>query len=312
VHLLRETFENLKTAIRSWGKYVPWPVVQLLYTSGESVLEVRELEVTMFFSDIQDFTSKVENMHPESALMLLSRYFRDMSKVVDDRRGVVIEFIGDAILAIYGEPLVNPNHAYFGVCGALEMISALERINRWLVGKQLPEVNIRCGLHTGKVLVGNMGGKSRRKYGIIGEDADFPGYLEEMNKLFGTTILITQNTYNHLQRGSRLTSLTIRPVDYVRLRKDPAAPMELIYEVIVCQNSTRRGIRKAVEMHSKAMQFYVAEDYEEAAQKFARVRDMMAEALGESAPPDGPSTVLLKRCLEHLGPEGSDRRVELI
>merc|ERR1719456_1366495 len=111
VRLIRRTFENMKKAIKSWGKYVPWPVVQLLLRANvEANLSVNEVEVTIFFSDIASFTTIVESMPPESSLLLLSRYFNDMSKVIDDHGGVVLEFIGDAIQCIYGAPLSNENH----------------------------------------------------------------------------------------------------------------------------------------------------------------------------------------------------------
>merc|ERR1712066_873274 len=101
----------MKKAIKSWGKYVPWPVVQiLLHTGVDASHGVKEKEVSVFFSDIASLTTIVETLPPESSLLLLSRYFNDMSKVIDDHGGVVLEFIGDAILCIYGAPLINPDH----------------------------------------------------------------------------------------------------------------------------------------------------------------------------------------------------------
>merc|ERR1712060_459558 len=84
VRLIRRTFDNMKTAIKSWGKYVPWPVVQVLLASGvEASIDVKEKEGSIFFSDIASFTTMVESMPPERSLMLLSRYFNDMSSVID-------------------------------------------------------------------------------------------------------------------------------------------------------------------------------------------------------------------------------------
>merc|ERR1739848_101222 len=108
---IQRIFENMKKAIKSWGKYVPWPVVKLLLAANvEANLEVNEVEVTIFFSDIASFTTIVESMPPESSLLLLSRYFNDMSKTIDEYGGIVLEFIGDAIMSIYGAPVPNPDH----------------------------------------------------------------------------------------------------------------------------------------------------------------------------------------------------------
>merc|ERR1739844_828937 len=131
----------MKKAIRSWGKYVPWPVVTLLLRSGvDAKPGVKETEVTIFFSDIAGFTTIVESIKPESSLLLLSRYFNDMSKVIDDHLGIVIEFIGDAILAVYGSPQKNQDHANLAVKSTLRMLSTLTRINEWSEKKGLPEV----------------------------------------------------------------------------------------------------------------------------------------------------------------------------
>merc|ERR1719440_1857662 len=129
VRLIRRTFENMKKAIKSWGKYVPWPVVQLLLRANvEANLEVNEVEVTIYFSDIAGFTTLVETLPPESSLLLLSRYFNDMSKVIDDHGGVVLEFIGDAIQCVYGAPLNNLDHPTSAVKASLRMLAALRRM----------------------------------------------------------------------------------------------------------------------------------------------------------------------------------------
>merc|ERR1719311_624527 len=132
VRLIWNTFENMKTAIRSWGKYVPWPVVQLLlFANVEARLQVEEKWVTVFFSDIASFTTIVENLPPERSLTLLSRYFNDMSRVIDAHGGVVLEFIGDAISAIFGAPLVSENHATNAVRAVQKMLAALKKMNEW-------------------------------------------------------------------------------------------------------------------------------------------------------------------------------------
>ncbi|CAE7319836.1 cya1, partial [Symbiodinium pilosum] len=91
IRLMESIFDKTKTAIRSWGKYVPWPVVQILLAAGiDSSLKMGTTEVTMFFSDIASFTTIVEKLPPERSLVLLSRYFNDMSQVIDTHGGIVI------------------------------------------------------------------------------------------------------------------------------------------------------------------------------------------------------------------------------
>merc|ERR1719163_1043978 len=104
-------------------------------------------------------------------------------------------------MAIYGAPVANEDHASSGVKAALRMLAAVKRINEWSATKQLPEVGIRCGVHTGNVLVGNMGFHSRMKYGIVGEDASIPSLLEETNKTYSTNMLISSETFERISES---------------------------------------------------------------------------------------------------------------
>eukprot|EP00913_Durusdinium_trenchii_P028135 g26379.t1 len=192
IRLLRRRFNGMKTAIRSWGKYVPWPVVQLMMRKdAEANIEVSERQVTMFFSDIASFTTI------------------EMSKIVDQHGGIVVEFIGDAILCIYGAPVVNDKHATVAVMAAAEMLAAMTGINQWLTRRDLPKIAIRCGIHTGEVLVGNMGMQYRIKYGIVGDECSMPGRLEELNKTYGTQLLVSESTHSDME----IDGFVSRPID---------------------------------------------------------------------------------------------------
>jgi adenylate cyclase len=297
VRLIRRTFENMKKAIKSWGKYVPWPVVQLLLRANvEANLEVNEVEVTIYFSDIQSFTTIVESMNPESSLLLLSRYFNDMSKVIDDHGGVVLEFIGDAILCIYGAPLINADHASAGAKAALRMLGSLRRMNEWSAQRELPEVKIRCGVHTGKVLVGNMGFHSRMKYGIVGEDSHMPSTLEEINKTYGTNMMISQTTWEKIDTDSVFIT---RPADYVQLRKARGSSGEIIYQVIERERKTYRASRywNPFELHGEAFKLYRERSFEEAHKRFIRVGRMMEDITGSE---DEASKLMVKRCESYM------------
>lgn len=297
VRLLQRMFENTKKAIRSWGKYVPWPVVKLLLSAGvDAKPGVTEKEVTLFFSDIASFTTIVESIPPESSLLLLSRYFNDMSKVIDEHGGIVIEFIGDAILSVFGAPLRNPDHPTATVRATLRMLGALAKINQWSQTKGLPEVSIRCGIHTGPVLVGNMGFHSRMKYGVVGENANIPARLEELNKTYGTNMLISEATHRLLDAEAFIT----RPIDYVYVRQGPDAVGEPVFQVLGRAGSNSRLLellQPVAELHTAAMSYYRNRDFQEAAQRFEEVTQQMKEITGAE---DQPAEMLLKRCKVYM------------
>lgn len=293
IRQIRNTFEKMKKAIKSWGKYVPWPVVSmLLRTNVEAVLKVEEVEASMYFSDIAGFTTIVEQLQPEKSLLLLNRYFNDMTKVIDDHGGVVIEFIGDAILCIYGQPLLNPYHPSAAVKGALRMLSVLRKLNAWSVQKGLPEVNIRCGVHTGQVLVGNMGFQSRIKYGIVGEDSQIPSRLEELNKTYTSNCLISHSTFYQLVDNMFIS----RPVDWIRLRHAPGSEPEYIHQVMDRFRGSDKShpLWQACEVHAEAMEHYKQCEFEEAIGKFEQAGELVKAHL--KIEEDGPSALLIKRC----------------
>jgi len=257
--------------------------------------------VTILFSDIASFTTIVENMEPESSLLLLSRYFNDMSKVVDDHGGVVLEFIGDAIQCIYGAPLSNENHPVAAVEASLRMLGALRRMKDWCKARDLPEVKIRCGLHTGRVLVGNMGFHSRMKYGIVGEESTIPSKLEELNKSYKTSILMSESTYERLPPNM----FHIRPIDYIYLRKAQGSTSELIYEVLPLKGRSLLGGRM-ITLHAEAMAEYRRQEFLSAQLKFEQVNAIALDLTGVE---DGPASLMATRCstlLETPPPQGWD------
>lgn len=301
VRAIRRTFENMKKAIKSWGKYVPWPVVQtLLRANMEADLEVEDLEVTMYFSDIANFTTIVENLSPDSSMLLLVRYFNDMSKVIDDHGGIVVEFIGDAIQCIYGAPLANPDHPTNAVKASIRMLSALRRMNEWCIGQDppLPQVSIRCGVHTGSVLVGNMGFDlglhSRMKYGIVGEDSHIPPRLEEANKMYGSKMIISQSTYDKLGENEGFIT---RPVDFIQLRENSEA--EPIYEVLDRdkRHMTQHPLFPMTQKYASAMEEYRNRDFASAAKLFEEVQEMKKQATDQD---DIASELMRKRCESYI------------
>eukprot|EP00929_Paragymnodinium_shiwhaense_P039304 TRINITY_DN20667_c0_g2_i1.p1 TRINITY_DN20667_c0_g2~~TRINITY_DN20667_c0_g2_i1.p1 ORF type:complete len:1074 (+),score=206.55 TRINITY_DN20667_c0_g2_i1:143-3364(+) len=301
VRLMRRTFENMKKAITSWGKYVPWPVVhQLLRAKVSPTLQVDEIPVTMFWSDIASFTTIVESMTPAQSLVLLSRYFNDMSQIIDEYGGVVIEYVGDAIQCIYGAPVENPDHPLSAVQAALQMMDVLPRLNLWLAESDLPQISVRCGIHTGTVLVGNMGFKSRMKYGIVGEECHVAPKLEELCKTYSTQVLISQDLHSTLMDNLRLADeFLCRPIDVVHLRPHIGPMPEVIYEVrqVPPHSQRRRQMRAAFSTHAKAMSAYKEQLFEQAAATFDLVGTLMKELTGQD---DQPSLLLAGRCRSYI------------
>mmetsp|Transcript_104912 Transcript_104912/g.313442 ORF Transcript_104912/g.313442 Transcript_104912/m.313442 type:complete len:234 (-) Transcript_104912:17-718(-) len=213
--------------------------------------------------------------------------------IIDEYGGIVIEFIGDAILGIFGKPVVSEEHPTLAVKAAICMLEQLSVINKWLAERGLPELSIRAGVHTGRSLVGNMGFESRMKYGIVGEESEIPSRLEEMNKNFSTKLMISHATFARLVPDTFI----VRPVDYVRLGSDERG--QPIYEVMSRNRKSSRSEFKlrTAALHTEAMNLYRARQFREAAERFIVVRGQMRM---QEDMDDQPSAMMIKRCKAYL------------
>lgn len=198
-------FDHLKHV---FGRYVvPDVVDELLRDTSQLELGGQVRDVTILFSDIRGYSTLSEHMTPTETIDLLNRYFGAMSKVIDAERGTIIEFEGDAILAVFGAPLEQPDHADRAVRTAIAMHAEVERLNRtwtadgtahhWLeLG--LADFRIRIGIHSGQVVVGNVGSETRTKYAVIGDTVNTAARVEQLNKALRSRMLFTRPVLDRL------------------------------------------------------------------------------------------------------------------
>lgn len=194
--------------IRSvFGRYVAPDVVDEILESGALELGGELKDVTIVFSDIRGYSTLSEQMSPVQTIDLLNEYFSAMGEVITHFRGTIIEFEGDAILVVFGAPLTQEDHANRAVRAALMMLEVVDELNtRWerdgtaqlwkRVG--IPKFKVRLGIHSGQVVVGNVGSQRRTKYAAIGDAVNTAARVESMNKTLGTSLLMTEQTQKQL------------------------------------------------------------------------------------------------------------------
>ena len=151
-------------------------------------------DVSILFSDLRGFTTLSETMPPDVVAARLNEYFEAMSAAIFRHRGMINDFIGDAIMAIFGAPLADREHALHAARAALAMDEALHRLNARWKEEGLPLLRMGIGIHTGEVFAGNIGGRVRVKYTIVGDAVNVASRVEGLNKDLGTTILVTEAT----------------------------------------------------------------------------------------------------------------------
>jgi adenylate cyclase len=166
---------------------------------GELALGGETKPVTIFFSDIRDFTSISEKLEPNEVVEFLNAYMTRMVECVNKTGGVVDKFIGDAIMAVWGAPISsgNPAHDAFNcVRSALMMRLVLKEFNKNRGGDKKPIIKMGCGINTGKVIAGQIGSNQRMEYTVIGDAVNLASRTESLNKPLCTDILITENTWH--------------------------------------------------------------------------------------------------------------------
>ena len=177
----------------SFARYLSRDVMARVLSDAPS-LRGEHREVSILFSDLRGFTTLSEQMEPEQIAAHLNEYFDAMTSAIFAHRGMINDFVGDAVMAVFGAPVADAEHAWHAVQSARDMDRALEALNRRWDAAGLPRLRMGIGIHTGAVFAGNVGGRDRIKYTVIGDPVNVASRVEGLNKELGTTILITEET----------------------------------------------------------------------------------------------------------------------
>ena len=258
---------------------------------GELQLGGEEVECTALFTDIAGFTTVAERMKPAEVSRMLNAYFTEVMDSVFDKRGTVIQFIGDGVYALWGAPVKTSEHARLSCEAALATEAAIERFNQ---SGRFPPLRTRFGLNTGPVLVGNLGSTRRFDFTGIGDTVNLASRLEGLNKYFGTTILITEST--RAQTPATIASLQMgliravgktRPVGLHALFAPPLDP------ALVSQWDGARASFTAREWEKAAAEFAAVEQSEpRLAQAAVLYQEQIARHRPAAPPPDWQGEII--------------------
>jgi class 3 adenylate cyclase len=206
IRRLAEDLELHNRFIQSlFGRYLSDEVVAGLLASPEGPrLGGEQRKVTLLMSDLRGFTPLTEGLAPERVLHLLNSYLAAMADVILAHQGTIDEFVGDAILAIFGAPLARPDDTRRAVACAVQMQAAIQALNRRNETEGLPRLEMGIAIHTGEVIVGNVGSERRTKYGVVGSAVNHAGRIESFT--VGGQVLISDATLREAGDGVRVGS----------------------------------------------------------------------------------------------------------
>ncbi|KJC53520.1 adenylate/guanylate cyclase domain-containing protein [Bradyrhizobium sp. LTSP857] len=273
---------------KSFAFYLAPEVINSMVTSGKMpVLGGEMRNITMFFSDLSGFSSIAEKMTPGELVALMNEYLSAMTDIIESHGGYVDKYIGDSIVAMFGAPADDPDHARNAVAAALQCRDRLEELNDNHPAFKSRGLAHRIGLNSGEAVVGNIGSRRRFNYTVMSDTVNLASRLEGANKYFGTTIMASEMTVNQ-SRGA----YTWRELDTVRVqgRDEPIRVYEPLADMN--QETQEQGLRAAT--YARGLACWRARDFAQAADVFesAAVDDppcryfaMRARALAAKPPP---------------------------
>ena len=282
---------------RTFGQYIdPRVLEQVILHPGVEADGRRVMSVS--FADLVGFTGLGEHLTATGLVNLLNRHFTLQAAAVQQEQGVIDKFIGDAVLAFWGPPFTLPEeHALRACRAALNQIEALKTLRADLpeltgLRKHLPQVDLRLGISTGEVVVGNIGSENTRSYTVIGDTVNLGQRLEAANRFYGTQILVSEAT-----REGAGAAIVTREIDFlvVKGKAEPARAFELLG----LQGETSEATLELCDRFAAALAAYRSQDWDRAG---AALRDCLA-----LCPNDGPSMVFIERIQQlRLQPPGED------
>jgi len=253
IRMIQSSFQVMDTALQSFGKFVPMAVVKRIVadSNNQGQLFLDRRNVTVMFTDIEGFTTLSESISAEALVEILADYLEEVSGIIIATGGTVVDFIGDAVVAIWNAPTDVPDHALCAATCAIRYIRVMGELNnKWLSKRMVKEpLNVRIGVHTGPVYAGNIGSSKRMKYDSIGDTMNLASRLEGLNKRYKTKVIVSEETRNAIQ--PRMIS---RPLEYVVVKGKTSRTQ--VHELLAdTQESGEQEVSKANAKQSASMAF---------------------------------------------------------
>jgi len=214
------------------------------------VLAAAKKTIAILFSDIKNFTSIAEEMDPDQLTHLICEYFDELSKIIISNKGTIDKFIGDSIMAFWGAPLSEEKPCFHAAKSALISLHYLEILNAKWQSEGKPKLLTRFGIHIGEAIVGNIGSAERLNYTAVGDAINIASRLENINKIYGTKIIVSEDVYQFIK-----DQFVLRMLDHVTLKGK--AKVSYIYELIAEDvNQIPYDIHAYSTQFSKGFAFY--------------------------------------------------------
>jgi adenylate cyclase len=263
VSYVLETHDRQQLAAR-FGQYVPTQVAQALAEDPDVFsMDGEAREMTVMFADIRDFTAIAERLEPRELVKLLNDVFTPLTEVVHRHGGTIDKYIGDALMAFWGAPLRDPEHAQRAVLAAVEMQAALARLRGDLARRGGPAVEMGIGLNTGTMSVGNMGSRYRVAYTVVGDPVNLAARVQALTREIRADVLVTEAVREHAP------ALLYREIGTLRVRGK--AEGFRLFQPIGRKEALTPELAAWLADHEQALASFYARRWDEAVTRFGRL-----------------------------------------
>jgi adenylate cyclase len=251
---------------KTFGQYIPPELVAEMNKSGQQVsIGGESREMTVLFSDVRGFTTISEGLAPQELTVLMNAFLSPMTHVIHDHRGTIDKYMGDAIMAFWGAPLHDPDHARHAVQAALGMVRKMEELKDDFIARGWKPIKVGIGLNTGIMNVGNMGSDFRMAYTVLGDAVNLGSRVESLTKQYGVNMMVTEYTQ------AAVPGLVSREIDLVRV-KGKDTPVRL-YEPLGFEGEVDAEMVAALSKHLAALAMYREQKWDAARMAFQELHN---------------------------------------
>jgi len=285
IKFMRE--ESQKRFIKSAFSYYLSPSVidEIIKDPDSLELGGEDREITIFFSDIKGFSTISEKLTPRELVVRLNEYLTEMTDIILKYSGTVDKYIGDAIMAFYGAPVLMPDHHVQACLAAIDMKKRLRELQEKWRKEDVEPIFARMGIHSGKATVGNMGSRTRMDYTVMGDAVNLASRLEGANKSFNTAAMISGSTYE----GAR-KEIDARQLGRIKVVGKQEAVA--IYELMGRRGQLPGRIYEMLEKYNQGREYFTNRDWKQA-------RTLFRAAL-KIVPDDAPSRIYAEQCDQYI------------
>lgn len=247
-----------------FGQYVPPELVDEMDKQGSKIsMEGENRDMSVLFSDVRGFTTISEGLEPQELTQFMNEFLSPITEVIHDHRGTIDKYMGDAVMAFWGAPLKDPDHARNALLAGMGMIRAMRTLAEDFRARGRPELRIGVGINSGPMNVGNMGSKFRMAYTVLGDAVNLGSRLEGITKNYGVDIIVSEYT------AAKVPDFTYRELDRVRV-KGKNEPVT-IFEPVGLTSEVKQADLDEISRYQGTLQLYLGQQWDEAEKEFARL-----------------------------------------